>query len=128
MAFRPFARRHGRGCPVSRRLRWGRAVFCLAGANYNQIRARPRWGRLGWPASHRPARLLDGSALPSSVSALVYRGGLRSCRTAWSACTEVSGCQCPRLPRSGPTDAHPALVVTAGRLRMGEADAVRYPN
>lgn len=29
-----------------RRLRWGRAAFCLAGANYNQIRARPRWGRL----------------------------------------------------------------------------------
>ena len=47
MAFRPFARRHGRGCPVSRRLRWRRAVFCFVGANRFVSRARPRWGRLG---------------------------------------------------------------------------------
>lgn len=76
MAFRPFARRHGRGCPVSRRLRWGRAAFCLAGANYNQIRARPRWGRL-------------------CVAGIAPAGALRGVGA--------------RLPRPGPSDAHPAL-------------------
>lgn len=46
MAFRPFARRHGRGCPVSETAPTRARGFCSAGANYNQIRARPRWGRL----------------------------------------------------------------------------------
>lgn len=47
MAFRPFARRHGRGCPVLETAPTRARGFCSAGANYNQIRARPRWGRLG---------------------------------------------------------------------------------
>ena len=59
MAFRPFARRHGRGCPVLDTAPTRARGFCSAGANYNQIRARPRWGRL-CVAGIAPAGALRG--------------------------------------------------------------------